>query len=99
MLDFIWGGFNNSSNYVNNEPRRNPPQVIVFQNPQQQGYRPIQQNFQTQRYCEPNSIADNFVNGNLFFPSKVVKLSHNELRSNLIDPKLYLDNQRYLFKV
>ncbi len=68
MLDFVWNGFNNSSRKSNLEPRRVAP-VREFNNHQQQISQTFTQNFQARRCYEDNSIADNFMNGNLFFPS------------------------------
>ncbi len=82
MLDFVWSGFNNSSHRNNNTPFTNPPprQPINHQ----------QQIFQAPRYYESNSISDNFISGNLFFPP--VTLKYFDSNGNALPPKSIVRN-------
>jgi len=115
MLDFVWSGFHNTSNISKNAPRTIPtpnaprvnlaprvnPAPIEYSYAHPPAYQNFSHNFQAKRCYEHQSIADNFLNGNLFFPTKVVHpkvvhLSDDELsrRSNQ-----YSNNTTYIFSV
>ena len=108
VLDNVFSGFPNLfASQERNASNQN--QRINQQAPKPTNYYPphtpiaqtnLRNQSQNHNPCfHRESTLGSIFSGNLFFPPKIVKLSQNELITNLWNPNLYLENQLYRFKV